>query len=236
MSWKQYIFTEDAEAANKSEPKKEVPKDSGKSFTSKFPSSETTTKTMPNSTPSVETPVVTSASDPACAPHMSKILDMYENGFKGLNQDGYDFFEFYQAIIAAGVSNAAAYKMALTMASTMDSSVSKESLLSQSQFYINEINKVYNDYVSNGNSKRNEIIQQKANEEASLSNELKEIDSEIARLTALKVTKQNSLTAIDGSYQPTLVDIDCKLMANDEAKNKIINSIESVVNGIKSNV
>jgi len=230
MSWRKHIFTEDADAAKSSE-KKEVPKDNGKSFKNHFPSGDSV------KTPVAQAPVVAvTASDPACATHMDKILTMYEKGFDNLNQDGYDFFEYFQGIMAAGVGNAAAYKMALTMASSMDVSITKESLLTQSQFYINEINKVYNEYVSNGNAKKNEIIKAKGQEEQTLTGELSEIDKQIAKLKLEKSSKQSKLSAIDSTYQPTLIYIDCKLMANDEAKNKIIGSIQSVVDGINSNI
>ena len=118
----------------------------------------------------------------------------------------------------------------------MDSGVSKQSLLNQSEFYINEIDKVYKQYVSSGTQKRQETLQQKENEEGLLTLELNDINKEIIRLTALKGQKEEELSKIDGRYTPDLTEIDCKLMANDVAKDTILNSIRSVVMGIKQNL
>ena len=112
------------------------------SFKSKFPSSNgggspTSETSFP--TQSVTTMAPITPENPACGPHLDKIMTLYEQGFDSLNQDGYDFYEFFKAVIEAGANNPAIYSMALTMAKAMDSKVSKESLLSQSQFYITEI-------------------------------------------------------------------------------------------------
>lgn len=209
------------------------------SFASKFPSSG------PTATPTVATPAyvppVTAAApitpdNPACGPHMDKIMGLYEQGFDSLNMDGYDFYEYFQAVVQTGVNNPAMYAMALTMAQSMDKSVTKESLLSQSQFYIDEINKVYNGYVENGDAKRKSLLAAKSNDETMLTTELSGINNEIARLTQLKITKEAELTTIDGKYSPDITDVECKSMANDMAKEKIIATINTVVDGINKNI
>jgi hypothetical protein len=186
--------------------------------------------------PPVTTAAPITPDNPACAPHMDKIMGLYEQGFEGLNMAGYDFYEYFQAVVQTGVNNPAMYSMALTMAKSMDSTVTKETLLSQSQYYIDEINKVYNGYVGNGNTKRENALKAKGNEEAALSNELTEINNEIARLTQLKITKEAELTTIDGKYSPEITDVECKLMANDIAKERIIATIQTVVDGINTNI
>jgi hypothetical protein len=52
-----------------------------------------------------------------------------------------------------GVTNPI-YTMAFTMANTMDKLVTKVSLISQSDFYISEITKQYDGFVSKGNLKK----------------------------------------------------------------------------------
>jgi len=223
------------------EDKKEVvvEKQTQNSFTSKFPSSGPTPETKtatPVATPTAATAAPITPDNPACAPHMDKIMGLYEKGFDSLNMDGYDFYEYFQAVVQTGVNNPAMYAMALTMAKSMDSTVSKETLITQSQYYIDEINKVYNGYVDNGNAKRENALKAKGNEEAALTKKLAEINDEIARLTQLRITKEAELSSIDSKYSPEITDVECKLMANDIAKERIIATITTVVDGINKNL
>ena len=222
---------------NHEEKKAEPKEDTQKSFKSKFPSSGSVSSTVETPTVKTNEPISAITPDnPACAPHMDKIMKLYEDGFSGLNLAGYDFFEYFQAVVKTGPNNPEMYKMALTMAQAMDASVTKTSLITQSQYYIDEINKVYKSYVDNGNSKRQQALQAKGNEELSLTNELTEINNEIARLNQLKSQKENELSRIDSKYSPEITDIECKLMANDIAKDRIIGSIKTVVDGINKNI
>lgn len=170
----------------------------------------------------------------SCNQHIDNIMKMYEDGFKGLNMDGYDFFEYLQMVAGVGIDNSMAYVMAFTMGKTMGAT--KESLLSQSQYYVDEINKVYNHYVESGVSKKEATIKMKNDEALSLNAELSSINSEIARLNSLKSEKESMLLSIDEKYSPQISEIECKLKANDMAKEKIIGTINTVVNGIKSNI
>jgi hypothetical protein len=237
MSWKKYIFTEDAEAST-SKGSKETPKQEARSF-SQFPSGEgskvesTETKTVQTPTPTAE--VVVTPQTAACEPHMDKILNMYETGFDGLNMDGYDFFEFYQAILSSSKSSEA-FKMAFNMAQSMDSSITKEKLVEQAKHYVDEVTKVHTNYQKQGAKKRESLMGEKESKRQTLSDEVQKIDQQIAQLSAQKTQKQTELLQIDSKYQPTLVDIDCKLMANDEAKNRLVNSINSVLTGINTNL
>ena len=172
--------------------------------------------------------------NPACTPHLDKIMKLYEDGFDNLNMDGFDFFEYFKMVVEGGVNNPAMYTMAYGAAKAMGAS--KESLVSQSQFYIDEINKVYKVYVDNGTVKREEALKAKGGEEANLSKELNDINAEIARLTQLKQQKESTLATIDGKYAPQITDVECKLMANDIAREKIIATITTVVDGINKNL
>jgi len=206
------------------------------SFTSKFPSSGPVNETKSTSVPQTSTTVDITPDNPACVPHLDKIMTLYEEGFNSLNMDGYDFFEYFQAVVQTGLNNPSMYGMALTMAKAMDSKVTKESLISQSKFYIEEINKVHSHYVSNGTAKREMALKAKGNEEANLAKELEDINSEIQRLTKLKSEKESALVSIDSKYTPEITDVECKLMANDMARERILASINSVVDGINKNI
>ena len=239
MSLRSLLFT--SEDGDK---KKEVKGDATASFQGKFPSSnDTSTPEVTNafgsnksvSSPSF-TPSAISPDNPSCEPHLDKIMGMYEKGFDDLNQDGYDFYEFFKSIIGAGVNNTALYPMALTMAKGMDSSVSKDSLINQSNFYITEIKKVHTHYETQGNKKNQDTIRLKDSEESALKSEVESIEAELNRLSSLKIQKEKELSSIDAKYTPQITEIGCKLMANNMAKDRILGSINSVVNGIKNNI
>jgi hypothetical protein len=217
---------------------------SQQSFTNKFPSSsapktkkdwsaETGTATG-NYQPSATAVAPITPENPACGPHLDNIMGLYENGFDGLDMEGYDFYEFFKMVVGAGANNPAAYNMAFTMAETANAT--KESLISQSDYYITEINKVHASYSENGSNKKQEALNAKGLEESTLMNELTGINNEIARLNMEKSKKEGQLGLVDSKYTPTLTDIECKIMANNIAKDKIISTITTVVNGIKTNI
>ncbi len=168
--------------------------------------------------------------------HLDKALEVYRNGFDSLNQAGYDFYEFYQAITEAGADNAMAYTMAFKMAKTMDKSISKETLLQQSEFYTSEIVKSYNSFISGGNAKKEELLNQKNHENESLANELDLMKQQMEQLKVQIQDRETKLKAIDGKFAPKLSEIDSKLAANDVAKNTVISSIEQVKQGIINNL
>jgi len=241
MSFKDLFIVND----NKQTEKKKTFDGGTKKFKNSFPTSETEkvdTSTTPkdffNNPKDVFKPTETlTPNSDVCEPHMDKIMSMYEEGFNKMNQDGYDFFEFFKGVVEAdGVDNPTVYKMALSMAKNMGGSVTKESLLNQADYYLKEINTVYEHYVSLGKTKRSNTLTQKENEESTLNSDLIRINNEIARLNLEKGTVQRSLETIDGKYTPQVTDIDCKLLANNLAKETLVNSITSVVNGIKNNI
>lgn len=176
----------------------------------------------------------TMTNEKMCEQHMGKFEEMYQKGFEDLNQSGYDFYEFYQSVLAGGPSNPSAYDMAFNMGKVMDKTLSKEKLLTQSEFYVNEVNKVHSNYVSAGNTKRTEISNKMNSEESTLKLEVESLSSQIESLQKKLETKKSELSNIHGKYSPQIAEVDCKLMANDIAKDKIINSIETVRQGIQS--
>lgn len=229
MSWKDLFIIN-----NETEEKKEAASvDSNQAM--KFPSATDSVTIAPLGvgSPSAGVPL---ESNPSCQPHMEKILQMYETGFEGLNMEGYDFFEFYKAILSAGADNPAVYPMAFTMAQTMDKKITKDSLASQSDFYVQEISKVHTKYVENGTSKKNELLSRKEEERQQLNTEVQNLKMQIEALTNQMNNAQNNLTQIDNKYANDLLEVDCKLMANDLAKNNLLASINKVKQGLINNV
>ncbi len=167
---------------------------------------------------------------------LTKFSEMYQKGFDSLNQNGYDFYEYFQAVVHGGIDNPQIYTMAMAMGSAMDKSISKEKLLEQADFYINEIVKVYNKQVEAGNKKKEELTAQKSTENQNLIGELQNLKEQFAAVQIQIQDRESKLSLIGNKYQPQLSDIDSKLMANDFAKNKIVSTIESVKNGIVNNL
>jgi hypothetical protein len=245
MGFKDLFFVNDgSENKPEAESTKKATESAQQTFSNKFPSSAAsytepkreeikTEPSMVTATPMATTAPIT-PDNPSCAPHLEKIMKLYEDGFDGLNMEGYDFFEYFKMVVGAGVNNGAAYSMAFTMGQSMGAT--KETLLSQAQFYIDEISKVHKHYVDNGTSKKESVLKQKGDEEVNLTTELGSINAEISRLMGLKAEKEMALASINTKHAPEITEIECKLMANDMARDRILGTINTVVNGIKTNL
>jgi hypothetical protein len=170
-----------------------------------------------------------------CEPHMDAIMDMYEKGFDGLNRDGVEFFEFFKAVAAANFEPGA-YKMALSVLSGMEKNMTKESLIEQSAYYINEIQLVHTRYTQNGNNKKAEIERSKATENEQLKNDLLLLEEQLKTISAQIESKKIALNQIDTKYAPAIEEVMCKIAANDTAKDRIVGTINMVVQGIKTNI
>lgn len=168
--------------------------------------------------------------------HLAKAIESYQNGFDSLNQAGYDFYEFYQSVASAGIDNPQVYLMAFSMGKSMDKTITKEKLIEQSNFYTSEINKNYSDNISKGNAKKQELVNQKTNENQALVSELDLMKQQLETMKIQIQDREGKLLAIGGKYEPKISEIDSKLAANELAKNKLVQSIEQVKNGIINNL
>lgn len=227
MGWKE-LFIADEENSN-DKPTQEKPVENTQT---KFPTN--TNNTFPTYT-APTTPVQFNSSQ-VPQEYLAKAIEVYKSGFDSLNQNGYDFYEFYQAITQGGVNNPQIYPMAFTMANAMDKSVTKDKLIQTADFYLSEINKVYNDYVAKGNGKKQDLITQKNNENQALVTELSMMEQQLEALKTQIQDRQNKLNAIGGKYEPMISDVDNKIVANETAKNQIVQSIEQVKSGIINNL
>lgn len=167
---------------------------------------------------------------------LDSVIEMYEKGFDSLNLPGYDFYEFFKAIKAVNSEDPSIYKMAITMAQSTDSKVTKDSLLQGSNFYIDEINKVHKLYEDKGSSKKEKIINNQLDKKNSLISEIAVVEKQILKLQNELSSKKIKLEATDDSYMNEVSEIDQKIIANNIAKDKILQTITSVVEGIKVNL
>jgi len=136
----------------------------------------------------------------------------------------------------AGPTNPQVYAMGFQMASAMDKSISKDKLVQQSDFYLAEINKVYTEYNSKGVAKKQDLLAQKQHENESLVNELDLLRQQLEAIRTQIADKENKLSVIDVKYAPMVSEVDSKIVANEMAKNQIVQSIEQVKNGIINNI
>jgi len=238
---KSLLFNDPEGSEDKQEKKPEVkPSTSTKKFPDASPSSET--EQSNNSffnfgADKTSKPVVKPVSSVGVSQEtIDKAIANYENGFDGLNQAGYDFYEFFKAVIQIGADNPAIYGMAFTMAKAMDASLSKDKLLQSSDYYINEITNVYNNNVAKGNERKTTLINQKNSENNSLNDELNSMRQQMEALETQIKDRENKISLIDGKYESQINDIEGKLSANEIGKNQIVSKIQQVKNGIINNI
>lgn len=174
---------------------------------------------------------------------LNQVIDLYEKGFDSLNKPGYDFYEFFKSLHSVNDFSVSAYKMAYQMGKTLNPSLDQKGLIQSADYYISEINKVYENYKSQGETKKSDIVRNQANERTSSTNEIASIENQInglknqiLQLEENKRKKEEQLSAIDSKYQPELKLIDEKLLANNNAKDIITNKINTVKHGVLTNL
>lgn len=165
-------------------------------------------------------------------PFINEILDVYNKGFETLNNDGFDFFEMYKSVMAVGASNPQSYQMAFTMGKTLKTDLSKEFLIEKSKYYISEIEKVYSKYDATGNSKNKDLNNAITTQKYDLNKNIADLDAQIAKLQSDLEIKKTALSKIDNENQQMFAEIQQKIEANNIAKQKILESINTVVTGI----
>jgi hypothetical protein len=190
----------------------------------KFP----TQNKFPETTPTVSYNSGNSTNNP----FMDEILSVYNKGFESLNSEGFDFFEMYKSVIAVGATNPQSYQMAFTMGKTLKSDLSKEFLIEKSKFYISEIEKVYAKYDATGNSKNKDLNNTITTQKYDLGKNIADLETQIAKLQADLDTKKAELSRIDNDNHQLFAEIQQKIEANNIAKQKILESINTVVTGI----
>ncbi|KAA1246832.1 hypothetical protein [Aquimarina sp. RZ0] len=235
FNWKGLFINDEND--NEDTSKEVVPKKTTENTTS-FPKTKVTSK-FPTSAPitsKANIPTSTGNKLHVSSNVLNTIIEMYEAGFESLNQPGYDFYEFFKAIKAVGSNEPTVYKMALTMAQSVDSKVTKSALLSQADYYIKEIEKVHKQYSKQGNSKKISIEESQKNSKQNLITEISALEKQLMEIQNQISLKKNELHSLDTNISSELSEIEQKIAANDTARSKILETIVTVVNGIKNNL
>ena len=207
--------TDEKQVLSNQDPSKSVP-----SSFDKFPAS-TGSAIVPNNLP-----VTTNK-------FLPEILDVYEKGFDSLNNDGFDFFELYKSVCAVGVNNSQSYQMAFAMGKSIRPDLTKEFILEKSSYYIAEIEKVHTNYDLIGNARQKELNNTITQKKSSLTAEIETLQKQIASLQSTLQGKVAELGKIDAEVTGSFDEIRLKIEANNEAKKKILESINTVVAGVK---
>ena len=126
------------------------------------------------------------------------------------------------------VDNPQGYQMALSMATAMDASVTKDHLVSQADFYVSKLMELYNQHVTSGNSKKQDLLSQKDAENYSLSTDLGTLKQQLEFIQSQITQKESDLSTIDAKYTPLIAEVDAKLVANEVVKNDFIGKISKV--------
>lgn len=221
FNWKS-LFINDVEAENEAAPSKPKPEQKETSF----PPESNIQPKLQNKTDN----------DQISQKVLKTVLKMYEDGFTSLNKPGYDFYEFFKAIDSVGSHDAQVYKMALTMANTVDHNVTKEMLLTHADYYVFEINKVHDQYEAQGLAKKKEIQENSVQNKSRLSGEIKALEKELAHIQGKIADKNKELKSLDTNLITEITEIDQKITCNTLAKNRILEAIDTVANGIKNHL
>lgn len=165
-------------------------------------------------------------------PFIGEIFGIYEKGFEGLNHEGFDFYELYKSVVAVGINNPQSYQMAFAMGKSLRPEIDKQFLLDKSQYYITEIEKVHQNYDVIGNSKHKQLLSSIASKKESLSKQISDLQQQIAKLQGELQSKSNELNNLDSQDKGEFLEIQQKLEANNLAKQKLLDSIKTVIAGI----
>jgi hypothetical protein len=165
-------------------------------------------------------------------PFLNEIFGVYEKGFESLNQTGFDFYEMYKSVISVGATNPQSYQMAFTMGKTINPQLSKSFLLEKSKYYTDEIEKVYAKYDATGTSRKRDLESAISSEKSNLTKTISDIETRIAQLQNDLQNAKSDLEKVDFKNKEQFSEITLKIEANDLAKKKILESINTVVTGI----
>lgn len=172
-------------------------------------------------------------------PYLDEIIQVYEKGLESINLPGYDFFDFFSAIKAAGAQNEAIFRMAFQMGKTMDSSLTLQKLSSDAEFYLSKLRDVHQKYQEQGQQKLSGLNNQLRTERDSLASDATSMEAQISKLKQQIVDLERKLSEtrgalakVDEKYKPQQDVIEKKLQANDLALQTSLQRLSAVRDAI----
>lgn len=165
------------------------------------------------------------------AQNIQNTLQLYEQEFDKLNLQGPDFFEFLKAISKIPDADAKTYQV---IQATLD--LDKRSLLDNAKFYVDKLNEICVGNKASINGKIEETTKLAEEETAESRQQVQLLDNQIQVLQKQRdATAATVKSAID-KLTVVQLELNNQLKANDLAKSTIVDRINVVVEGIKSNL
>ena len=172
-------------------------------------------------------------------PFLEEIMEVYDKGLQSMNMPGYDFFDFFNAVQAAGAQTEPVFKMAYQMGKTMNTNITPEKLVTDAEYYVRKINQVHQSYSDQGNRKLEDLDTQLKNDKSKLLKQAEQLEAEISKLKQQILSLESNLTdarsnlgKADENYRPQQADIRLKLEANDHAMRICIQQLNAVKDNI----
>lgn len=199
-------------------------------------------RSMPTSSPSIPTQSfggVTSSPQPISTDSESqKILETikktYENGFESLNKPGYDFYEYFKSIKSINGTSSDHYMMAFTLGKSMMENLSSESLSTDGQFYLDELNKAYTSFDNEGKFALGKLSSSRDEEKKEITKNIDSLHEQITQLQLQLDEQTLKFNSIDMKFEKQMNDTQLKLQINDQVKNELTNEIGMVITNIKN--
>ncbi len=167
---------------------------------------------------------------------MNKVLATYSKGFEALNIPGFDLFEFYDGIKAAGATDQSGYKMAFAFACSSNPSLTVDYLLQTGEQYITQINQKKDEFKKNGKAKKTQLLTQQKQEQKTLTDDIAKFDKQIAKLEKERDQKRLNLNNIDQKYLTQLNEVSMTIAASDTVSGTITSELRTTLNRINQHL
>jgi hypothetical protein len=191
-----------------------------------------------------DTYLANSASHIQDLPLVEDFVQRLQNLINQNNQPGFDFLEFTESLFEEKQNpTPEVFKTVFRIAQKIDKSLTPARLLESSMFYKDLVQRTADTEISKGVTKKQSLQGEKETERTNLDNNLKstrdkiqQLSRQIQELQNQDVSLSSQLSAIDLKYEGQFADIDKKISAIRDAKEKVIVSIVDIEAGIKSSI
>jgi predicted nucleic acid-binding Zn-ribbon protein len=177
-------------------------------------------------------------------PLVDDFVQRLQNLINQNNQAGFDFLEFTESLFEEKQNPTPdVYKTVFRIAQKIDKSLTPARLLESSMYYKDLVQRTAETEINKGVAKKQSLQGDKDTERTNLDNSLKstrtkiqQLSKQIQELQNQDLNLSNQLAAIDQKYENQFTDIDRKINAIRDAKEKVLVSIVDIEAGIKSNI
>jgi chromosome segregation ATPase len=177
-------------------------------------------------------------------PLVEDFVQRLQNLINQNNQPGFDFLEFTESLFEEKQDpTPEVYKTVFRIAQKIDKSLTPARLLESSMFYKDLVQRTAEAEINKGTAKKQSLQGEKDTERTNLDNSLKstrtkiqQLNKQIQELQNQEVTLSNQLSAIDMKYENQFSDIEKKVNAIRDAREKVLVSIVDIEAGIKTNI